>query len=60
MNTKLVSSMDSIARSRRVAIGVDALLVGAAELLSTAQIGLVVVCDSVGAMAEVITKSRSR
>jgi predicted transcriptional regulator len=56
MNTKLVSSMDSIARSRRVAIGVDALLVGAAELLSTAQIGLVVVCDSVGAMAGVITK----
>jgi predicted transcriptional regulator len=60
MNTKLVSSMDSIARSRRVAIGVDALLVGAAELLSTAQIGLVVVCDSVGVMAGVITKSRSR
>jgi predicted transcriptional regulator len=60
MNTKLVSSMDSIARSRRVAIGVDALLVSAAELLSTAQIGLVVVCDSVGAMAGVITKSRSR
>lgn len=57
MNTKLVSSMDSIAGSRLVTIGVDALLVGAAELLSTTQIGLVVVCDSVGAMAGVITKT---
>src|SRR5438094_8815891 len=57
MNTKLVSSIDSIARSRLVTIGVDALLVGAAELLSTTQIGLVVVCDSAGAMARVITKT---
>lgn len=57
MNTKLVSSMAATARSRLVTIRVDALLIDAAKLLSDTQISLVVVCDSDGAMAGVITKT---
>ena len=57
MNTKLVSSMDAQARSRLVTVSVDASLVAVAKVLSDTQISLVVVCDSGGAMAGVITKS---
>lgn len=57
MNTKLVSSIGDIARSRLVTIGVDALLMDAAKLLADTQINLVVVCGPDGAMAGVITKT---
>ena len=57
MNTKLVSSIDAVARSRLVTIRADALLVDVAKLLSDTQISLVVVCDSDGAMVGVITKT---
>lgn len=57
MNTKLVSSIDAVARSRLVTINVDALLVDVAKLLSDTQISLVVVCDSDGAMVGVITET---
>ena len=57
MNTKLVSSIDAVARSRLVTINVDALLVDVAKLLSDTQISLVVVCNSDGAMVGVITKT---
>jgi CBS domain-containing protein len=57
MNTKLVSSVAAVARSRLATIGVDALLVDVARLLAGTQIGLVVVCNSDGAMAGVITKT---
>ena len=57
MNTKLVSSIDAVARSRLVTISVDALLVDVAKLLSNTSISLVVICDSDGAMVGVITKT---
>jgi CBS domain-containing protein len=57
MNTKLVSSIDAVARSRLVTITDDALLVDAARLLSDTHISLVVVCDHDGAMVGVITKT---
>jgi len=57
MNTKLVSSMDAVARSRLVTIKVDGLLVEVAKLLSDTQISLVVVCKSDGAMEGVVTKT---
>lgn len=57
MNTKLVSSIDAVARSRLVTINVDALLVDVVKLLSDTQISLVVVCNSDGAMVGVITKT---
>ena len=57
MNTKLVSSIEAIARSRLVTISTDASLVDVAKLLSDTQISLVVVCNSDGAMVGVITKT---
>lgn len=57
MNTKLVSSIDAVARSRLVTISADASLVDVAKPLSDTQISLVVVCDSDGAMVGVITKT---
>lgn len=57
MNTKLVSSIDALTRSRLVTIDSDALLVDAAKLLSDTQISLVVVCNSDGAVVGVITKT---
>lgn len=57
MNTKLVSSIAEVARSRLVTIGVDGLLRDAAKLLADTQISLVVVCDTDGAMAGVITRT---
>ena len=58
MNTKLVSSIDAVTRSRLVMIGGDALLVDAAELLSDTHISLVVVCNCTGAMVGVIAGYR--
>jgi CBS domain-containing protein len=57
MNAKLVSSIGTVARSRLATIAVGAPLVDVAKLLSGTQISLVVVCNSDGAMAGVITKS---
>lgn len=57
MSTKLVSSIDAVARSRLVTIGVEGLLVDVAKLLSDTQVSLVVVCKSDGAMDGVITKT---
>lgn len=57
VNTKQVSSIDTVARSRLVMIGGDATLMDAAKLLSNTQISLVVVCGPDGAMAGVITKT---
>lgn len=57
MNSKLVGSMESTARSRLVTIGADEPLLSAAKLLSNTQIGLVVVCGSGGAMVGVVTKT---
>ncbi|MDH6186797.1 CBS domain-containing protein [Polaromonas sp. CG_23.6] len=57
MNTKLVSSIEAVARSRLVTVPVDALLVNVATLLSNTHISLVVVCEADGRMAGVITKT---
>lgn len=57
MNTKLVSSIDAVARSRLATISADALLVDAAKLLSDTHISLVVVGNDDGAMVGVITKT---
>lgn len=57
MNTKLVSSIDDVARSRLVTIDVGALLMDAAKLLADTQVSLLVVCGSGGAMVGVITKT---
>lgn len=57
MNSKLVSSIDAVTRSRLVTIGVKATLVDAAKMLSDTQIGLVIICDADGAMVGVITKT---
>lgn len=59
MNTKLVSSIDAVARSRLQTISADATLVDASKLLSNTQIGLVVVCNADGAMVGVVTKTAS-
>ncbi len=57
MNTKLVSSLEAATRMRLAVVGDSALLLEAARLLSETQISLVVVCDAVGAMVGVITKT---
>ena len=57
MDTKPVSSIDAVARSRLITISADALLVDAAKLLSDTQISLLVVCNSDGAMVGVLTKT---
>ena len=57
MNTKLVSSIEAATRSRLVAVREGALLLEVARLLSDTQISLIVVCDAVGAMIGVITKT---
>ena len=57
MNTKLVNSIDAVARSRLVTISADASLVDAAKLLSDTQISLVAVCSSDGTMVGVVTKT---
>jgi CBS domain-containing protein len=55
MNTRRVSSIDAVARSRLATIGADALLVDAVKLLSDTHISLVVVCNGAGVMVDVIT-----
>ena len=50
MSTKLVTSVDAVARSRLATIRGDALLVDAAKLLSETHISLVVVCNYDGTM----------
>ena len=57
MHSILVKRIDALARSRLVTVSADALLVDAANLLSDRHISLVVVCDSHGVMAGVITKT---
>ena len=57
MNTKLVSSIEAATRSRLVVAREGSLLLEVARLLSDTQISLVVVCDSIGAMVGVITKT---
>jgi len=57
MNTKLVSSIGDVARSRLLIVGVDTWLMDAAKLLTDTHIGLVVVCGPDGKMAGVITKT---
>lgn len=57
MNSKLVTGMEPTARSRLVTIGASAPLLDAARLLSSTQIGLVVVCGSDGEMVGVVTKT---
>lgn len=57
MNTKLVSSIAAVTRSRLVTIGVDGSVLDAARLLSDTQISLVVVCNADRTMAGVVTKT---
>lgn len=57
MNTKLVSSIGDIARSRLATVGLDALLLDGAKLLADTKINLVVVCGPDGTLAGVITKT---
>ena len=53
----LVSGVEEVARSRRLTVAVDTLLVEVAALLSGAQISVVVVCDAAGAAVGVITET---
>ena len=57
MNTKLVSSIEAATRSRLVVVREGTLLLEVARLLSDTQISLIAVCDAVGAMIGVITKT---
>ncbi len=57
MRSILVNRIATLARSRLVTISADTLLVNVANLLSDTQISLVIVCDSVGEMVGVITKT---
>jgi CBS domain-containing protein len=57
VNPKLVSSLDAVARSRLATISDHGLVADAARVLSNTHIGLVVVCDSDGAMTGVVTKT---
>ena len=57
MNTKLVSSIDVVTRSRLLTVTVDTLLREVARLLTNTHISLVVVCDQAGLMVGVVTKT---
>lgn len=57
MSTKLVGSIAVAARSRLRAARADAPLREVAGLLSSTQISLVVICDQLGVMVGVVTKS---
>jgi CBS domain-containing protein len=52
-----VSSIEAVARTRLLTVGVDALLVEVAALLSSAQIGVVLVCTAAGVPLGVITET---
>ena len=53
----LVADVEAVARSRRLTVSVDALLVEVAALLSGAQISVVIVCDAAGAALGIITET---
>ena len=57
MSTKLVSSIAAAARSRLLTVRVDVPVREVAQLLSSTQISLVVVCDHEGIMIGVVTKT---
>ena len=57
MNLKLVSSIAAATHSRLRTARADASVREVAQLLSTTQISLVVVCDQEGVMVGVVTKS---
>ena len=52
-----VSDLESVARSRRLPIGMDVLLVEVAALLSSAQISVLVMCDAAGVAMGTITET---
>lgn len=52
-----VSSIEAVARSRLLTVGVDAVLVEVAGLLSAAQVSVVVVCDDAGKAMGIITET---
>ena len=52
-----VSALEAVARSRLLTVGMDALLVEVAALLSDAQISVVVVCDAAGIPMGTITET---
>jgi len=53
----LVSSLEGISKSRLLTVGMDALLVDVAALLSSEQISVVVVCDAAGLPVGTITET---
>ena len=57
MHTLQVHQMGDLARSRLVTVTSQTPLLIAAQAMCDTQIGLVVVCDSTGAMAGVISKT---
>lgn len=57
MNSKLVSDIDNVTCSRLVSVDVDMSALSVAATLSSTQISLVVVCDILGKMVGVITKT---
>ena len=52
-----VSALEPVARSRLMTVGMDALLVDVAALLSNEQISVVVVCDAAGLPMGTITET---
>jgi len=57
MNTKLVSSIEAISRTRLRTVDNRTLVADLAKLLSDTHISLVVVCDDDGVMVGIITKT---
>lgn len=57
MNSILVHQIDAVVRSRLLTVSADTLLVDVASQLSETHIGLIVVCDSLGSMVGIITKT---
>ena len=52
-----VGTLEAVTRSRLLTVGMDALLVEVAALLSSAQISVVVVCDAAGLAMGIITET---
>ena len=57
MNTKWVSSIEAVSRTRLRTVGRSSLVADVAKLLSDTHISLVVVCNPNGAMEGIITKT---
>lgn len=57
MNSIDVRQIDAVVRSRLLTVSADTLLVDVASQLSETHIGLLVVCDSLGNMVGIITKT---